>query len=70
MKFSPTISLLAMGALALASCSSSKRGTATNPGKNSSTTGLEYNTEEGMKVSDFKKIPTGPGLVHGRSRGS
>ncbi|RZK35361.1 MAG: gliding motility lipoprotein GldJ [Hymenobacter sp.] len=64
MKFSPTISLLAMGALALASCSSSKKGTATNPGKSSSTTGLEYNTDEGMKVSSFKKIPTGPGLVY------
>jgi gliding motility-associated lipoprotein GldJ len=53
-----------MGALALASCSSSKKGTATNPGKESSTTGIEYNTDEGMKVSSFKKIPTGPGLVY------
>ncbi|RZK23088.1 MAG: gliding motility lipoprotein GldJ [Hymenobacter sp.] len=64
MKFSPTMSLLAAGALALASCSKSGTPTATNPGKTSSTTGLEYNTEEGMKVSDFTKAPTGKGLVY------
>jgi sulfatase modifying factor 1 len=64
MKFSPTMSLFAAGALALASCSSSKHGTATDPGKNSSTTGIEYNTEQGMAVSSFKKVPTGPGLVY------
>jgi formylglycine-generating enzyme required for sulfatase activity len=64
MKFNSTMSLLAAGALALASCSSSKKGTADNPGKESSTTGLEYNTDEGMKVSDFKKAPVGPGLVY------
>ena len=58
------MSLFAAGALALASCSSSKHGTATDPGKSSSTTGIEYNTEQGMAVSSFKKIPTGPGLVY------
>ena len=47
---------------ALASCSKSPR-TAQNPGKYSSTTGIEYNTEKGMTVANFKKIPEGPGLV-------
>jgi sulfatase modifying factor 1 len=62
MKFTNYLSLLAAGSLALASCNKGQR-TATNPGKASSTTGIEYNTDEGMKVTDFKKIPTGPGLV-------
>ena len=62
MKFSAYLSLLAVGSLALASCGKGER-TATNPGKESSTTGIEYNTDEGMKVAGFKKIPTGPGLV-------
>jgi sulfatase modifying factor 1 len=47
---------------ALTSCSKSPR-TAQNPGKYSSTTGIEYNTEKGMTVANFKKIPEGPGLV-------
>jgi sulfatase modifying factor 1 len=63
MRFTNYLGLLAAGSLALASCNKGNR-TATNPGKNSSTTGIEYNTDEGMKVTDFKKIPTGPGLVY------
>ncbi|MGI4760010.1 MAG: SUMF1/EgtB/PvdO family nonheme iron enzyme [Janthinobacterium lividum] len=63
MRFTNYLGLLAVGSLALASCNKGNR-TATNPGKNSSTTGIEYNTDEGMKVTDFKKIPTGPGLVY------
>jgi sulfatase modifying factor 1 len=64
MKFTNYLSLLAAGSLALASCGKKGAPTATNPGKASSTTGIEYNTDEGMKVTDFKKIPTGPGLVY------
>jgi sulfatase modifying factor 1 len=63
MKFTNYLSLLAAGSLALAGCHKGAP-TATNPGKASSTTGIEYNTDEGMKVTDFKKIPTGPGLVY------
>ncbi len=63
MRFTNYLGLLAAGSLALASCNKGNR-TATSPGKNSSTTGIEYNTDEGMKVTDFKKIPTGPGLVY------
>jgi len=63
MRFTNYLGLLAVGSLALASCNKGNR-TATSPGKNSSTTGIEYNTDEGMKVTDFKKIPTGPGLVY------
>ena len=64
MRFTNYLSLFAAGTLALASCSKNGTPTATNPGKKSSTTGMSYNTDEGMKVSDFKKIPTGPGLVY------
>ncbi|MDJ0364356.1 SUMF1/EgtB/PvdO family nonheme iron enzyme [Hymenobacter sp. H14-R3] len=64
MKFPNYLGLLAAGSLALASCNKGGTPTATSPGKASSTTGIEYNTDEGMKVSDFKKIPTGPGLVY------
>jgi len=63
MRFTNYLSLLAASSLALASCHKGAP-TATNPGKASSTTGIAYNTDEGMKVSDFKKIPTGPGLVY------
>ena len=63
MKSTNYLGLLAAGSLALASCNKATH-TATNPGKASSTTGIEYNTDEGMKVSNFKKIPTGPGLVY------
>ena len=64
MRFTNYLSLFAVGTLALASCSKNGTPTATNPGKKSMTTGIAYNTDEGMKVSDYKKIPTGPGLVY------
>lgn len=63
MKFNNYLGLLALSSLAMAGCHKDAARTASNPGKASSTTGIEYNTDEGMKVSDFKKIPTGPGLV-------
>jgi sulfatase modifying factor 1 len=63
MRFTNYLSLLAASSLALASCHKGAP-TATNPGKASSTTGIQYNTDEGMKVADFKKTPTGPGLVY------
>ncbi|GAC1367228.1 MAG: hypothetical protein NVS3B25_06050 [Hymenobacter sp.] len=52
-----------VGLAALASCGKKGPPTATKPGKYSSTTGIEYNTEKGMAVANFKKIPEGPGLV-------
>ncbi|MGI4740238.1 MAG: SUMF1/EgtB/PvdO family nonheme iron enzyme [Janthinobacterium lividum] len=63
MRFTNYLSLFAASTLALASCHKGTP-TATNPGKASSTTGIQYNTDEGMKVTDFKKTPTGPGLVY------
>jgi sulfatase modifying factor 1 len=63
MRFTNYLSLFAASSLALASCHKGAP-TATNPGKASSTTGIQYNTDEGMKVTDFKKTPTGPGLVY------
>ena len=62
MKLPHYLCLAAVGLTALAGCSQGKA-TATKPGKYSSTTGIEYNTEKGMAVANFKKIPEGPGLV-------
>ncbi|MDU0370591.1 SUMF1/EgtB/PvdO family nonheme iron enzyme [Hymenobacter endophyticus] len=62
MNFSKYLRFAVVGACALAACKGGPP-TATKPGKYSSTTGIEYNTEEGMKVSDYQGIPDGPGLV-------
>ena len=62
MKLTNYLGLAAVGLAALASCGKGPN-TASNPGKYSSTTGIEYNTEKGMAVANFKKIPQGPGLV-------
>ena len=62
MKILNYLSLALLGVGTLAGCNKGER-TATNPGKYSSTTGLDYNTEEGMKVAAYKGIPEGPGLV-------
>ena len=63
MKLTNHLRLAVVGLVTLASCGKGGPPTATNPGKYSSTTGLEYNTEKGMTVANFKKIPEGPGLV-------
>ena len=63
MKLPHYLRLSVLGLVVLASCSKKGPPTATNPGKYSSTTGIEYNTEKGMAVANFKKIPEGPGLV-------
>ncbi|QIL78019.1 SUMF1/EgtB/PvdO family nonheme iron enzyme [Hymenobacter sp. HDW8] len=62
MNLSKYLRFAIVGACALAACSKGAP-TATKPGKYSSTTGIEYNTEEGMKVSDYAGIPEGPGLI-------
>ena len=63
MKLTNYLRLAVVGLTALASCGKAGPPTATKPGKYSSTTGIEYNTEKGMTVANFKKIPEGPGLV-------
>jgi formylglycine-generating enzyme required for sulfatase activity len=63
MKFTNYLCLAAVGLTALAGCGKNGQPTASKPGKYSSTTGIEYNTEKGMTVANFKKIPEGPGLV-------
>ena len=63
MKLTSYLRLSVLGLAVLASCSKKGPPTAQKPGKYSSTTGIEYNTEKGMAVADFKKIPEGPGLV-------
>ena len=47
----------------LGSCKSGNNPTATNPGRISTATGLEYNADEGFQVLDFKGQPEGPNLV-------
>ena len=63
MKLTNYLPVAMVGLLALASCGKGGPPTATQPGKYSSTTGIEYNTEKGMTVANFKKVPEGPGLV-------
>ncbi|WP_426058313.1 SUMF1/EgtB/PvdO family nonheme iron enzyme [Hymenobacter sp. B1770] len=55
--------LAVVGLVTLASCGKGGPPTATKPGKYSSTTNIEYNTEKGMAVANFKKVPEGPGLI-------
>lgn len=54
---------VAAGALFMASCKSGKHPTAETPGRVSKATGLEYNSDEGFQVRDFKGQPDGPNLV-------
>ncbi len=63
MKLTNYLRLAVVGLATLASCGKKGPPTASKPGKYSSTTGIEYNTEKGMAVANFKKIPEGPGLV-------
>ena len=63
MKLTNYLRLATLGLVVLASCGKKGPPTASQPGKYSSTTGIEYNTEKGMAVANFKKIPEGPGLV-------
>ena len=58
MKLTNYLGLAIVGLTAFASCKSGPP-TASKPGKYSSTTGIEYNTEKGMAVANFKKIPEG-----------
>ena len=62
-KFVYTSPLIIAVALLLGSCKSGSNPTATNPGKISTATGLEYNADEGFQVLDFKGQPEGPNLV-------
>jgi sulfatase modifying factor 1 len=66
MKFSNYLRLavVGLGVLASAGCKKHPHGTASKPGKYSSTTGIEYNTEKGMTVASYKGIPEGPGLIY------
>ena len=63
MKLINYLRLAVVSLVALAGCGKGGPRTATQPGKYSSTTGIEYNTEKGMAVANFKKIPEGPGLI-------
>jgi sulfatase modifying factor 1 len=47
----------------LASCATGSNPTERNPGNISTTTGLEYNSDEGFQVLDFSGQPDGPNMV-------
>ena len=49
-------------AVMLSSCGSGTP-TSSNPGKYSTTTGLEFNEEGGFVVNDFSGQPEGPNLI-------
>ncbi|MBF9235897.1 SUMF1/EgtB/PvdO family nonheme iron enzyme [Hymenobacter sp. BT683] len=63
MNFPNYLRLAVVGLVTLASCGKGGPPTASKPGKYSSTTGIEYNTEKGMAVANFKSVPEGPGLI-------
>ena len=63
MKLTNYLCLAVVGLVTLAGCGKGGPPTAQKPGKYSSTTGIEYNTEKGMAVANFKSVPEGPGLV-------
>lgn len=56
------VSLFVLGAAALSACSKGHP-TASSPGNVSTATGLEYNSDEGFQVNDFRGQPEGPNLV-------
>lgn len=56
------LTLSALAALFLQSCKSGKHPTADNPGPISTATGMEYNSDEGFQVMDFRGQPDGPNL--------
>ncbi len=47
----------------LQGCKSGSHPTASNPGPISTATGMEYNSDEGFQVMDFRGQPDGPNLV-------
>lgn len=57
------IATLALTVAYMASCGKQGNPSATNPGDASTTTGIEYNTDDGFQVNDFAGQPEGPNLV-------
>lgn len=60
--FNRVLLLLVLLAFAGA-CKKGSKPTATNPGNESTTTGLEYNADEGFQVQDFEGQPDAPNMV-------
>lgn len=56
------VSFFVLGAAVLSACSKGHP-TASSPGNVSTATGLEYNSDEGFQVNDFRGQPEGPNLV-------
>ena len=57
MKLTHYLPLVVLGLGTLSACSKGDHPTASDPDKKSSTTGVEYNTEKGMSVANFKRPP-------------
>lgn len=57
------ISALALSVAYLSSCGKGGKPSASNPGKASTTTGIDYNEDDGFQVNDFAGQPEGPNLV-------
>lgn len=55
--------MIALGAV-IFSCGSKGHPSASSPGNLSTTTGLEYNDDEGFQVTEFRGQPEGPNLVY------
>lgn len=58
------MSLLIAGAALVSACNKGGNPTSTDPGRESTTTGLAYNEDEGFQVNDFAGQPEGPNLVY------
>lgn len=63
MKLFRQLGLAVVGAYTLAACGGTGQPTAQDPGTSSTTTGLDYNKDEGLQVPDFLSSAEGPGLV-------
>ncbi|NMM46992.1 gliding motility lipoprotein GldJ [Marinigracilibium pacificum] len=57
------LSLFLCVAAVMGSCKMKTQPNAQNPGPVSTTTGLEYNADEGFQVSEYRDQPVGPNLV-------
>lgn len=56
------LALAILSMLVFQACKSGKHPTAKNPGPLSTSTGMEYNSDEGFQVMDFRGQPEGPNL--------
>lgn len=61
--FIKNMALFGLAVTVLYACGGKGTPTASNPGRYSTTTGLEYNSEDGFQVAEYRGQPEGPNLV-------